>query len=85
MKLNSILTWACDNGIDTRYLRVGSVEPGAYDKFCIVQNQNGWWETFHIERGPKEHLKVFRNESDAVDHFIEWISSFPDLRMPPSA
>ena len=39
------------------------------ERYCI-SNENGKWETYFSERGKKNDLRVFLDESDACSHFL---------------
>ena len=66
-------------GIQQRYLAIGTVGPGAWDKHCIV-HRSGVWEVYYTERGEKASLQTFATEADACDYFYNWVMSLPYLK-----
>ena len=66
-------------GVQQRYLALGTVEPGAWDKHCIVKNV-GVWEVYYTERGEKASLRTFATEEEACEYFYSWVTSLPYLK-----
>ncbi|MET4097273.1 hypothetical protein [Arthrobacter sp. UYCu712] len=59
------------------HLKQTRIDPMAYsigefsdDCACIVQSEDGTWETFRGERGKKYDLRQWDNEGDACVFFI---------------
>ena len=41
------------------------------EKYCIDDAEDGW-HVYYSERGKRNYERVFNNEQDACDYFLEW-------------
>ncbi|MBV1910613.1 MAG: hypothetical protein KUG78_15025 [Kangiellaceae bacterium] len=46
----------------------------ANEKYCVFDNY-GKWSVYYSERGNRNNEKIFDSESDALEYFVELVSS----------
>ena len=66
------------NNINPQCFSIGM--PWPVDGYCL-DNNNGNWEVFYVERGEKHNVSQYNTESDACDKLLELLLEYPIFRL----
>ena len=54
-----------------------SLEPGFHADQYVLEENHGVWSVYYSERGIRLGEKIFNNEEEACDYFLEVLSKDP--------